>query len=104
MAVATTNWSGQTEYLDDRFFWPIKFDMSEKGQDFFATVPFLNFQISPGQDSVPKVDDVFAAMKSMYENRAEWRERGIAGSKWVHENWTWRKAADDFAFACKSMT
>lgn len=103
MAVATTAWSGQTEYLDDRFFWPIKYNMSKPGQDFFATIPFLNFSITPGQDAVPDVDDIFKAMCDIYENREKWKAKGKAGSEWVAKEWKWGKGADALVQAAKTL-
>lgn len=103
MPVATTSWSGQTEYLNDKYFRPLKYTLSEKGNDFFSTMPFLNFTTSKGRDAIPDVDDIATAMIDFYENRVNWFEKARLGSRWVHDYWSWDIAVDDFINCAKSV-
>lgn len=103
MATIATNWSGATEYLNDTCFRPLKYSLCEPGQDYISTVASTDCTTLPGQDAIPDLDDLKAAMLYFYENREAAAELGRRAHEYIKQEWSWARAADMFVKACKSI-
>lgn len=93
LPTATTNFSGITEYFDERYLTKIQHDMSAPGDDFFSGSPYMDFYVSASQDAVPRVDSIVNIVEDFYHNRQKYFEQAKAGQEWVRKEWTWEKAA-----------
>lgn len=83
----STYFSGVTDYMDARFFLPL------------AWKPVRKFVNEPGNvqwgiDCEPDMGHLKELMIWAYNHRDDVRQMGIAGSKWVHEHWTWDRAVN----------
>src|SRR3990172_6749921 len=96
MAVVATNWSGPTEYLNGRMFWPLDYKLCEPGEDYISKAFLTDCVTDPAQDAIPDVDDLCEAMLHMYESRREAEEMGRLASAHVALDWTWDIAMDKF--------
>lgn len=103
MATAATAWSGSTEYMTNGYFYPIKHDMSELGQDYISTVAFTDCRTEPAQDAIPRIESIKAAMLHFYRCRKDAEAMGREASEFIHKNWTWDRAADIFVDSIKEV-
>lgn len=103
MPTIATNWSGSTEYLDKKYFWPLNYKLSEIGGDYISQSPNVDYRTPPGQDAIPDMDDLKDAMLYFYENRKACAEIGRAASEYVRKHWTWERMADIFVDSCRKV-
>ena len=130
MPSAATNWSGFTDYLnprwfktvkrfapewlqqrkfyqqlDKKYFWPLKYTLSEPGQDYISTsVNVRNIEMPPtAQDAIVDMDDLKDCMRYFYENRQEAAAMGKRAHEYVKAHWGWSRCADMFVDACKKV-
>lgn len=100
MISAATGWGGMNEYLDEKYFEIIDYDLSKKGEDFFSTQKYINFKPQPGVDAIPDVNSIKGLMIDIYENRDKFREKALQAAGYIQEKWTWKNAADIFIKSC----
>lgn len=106
MYTIATNWSGATDYIDAKYFWPLKYKMSEPGQCYINTSPYNDIKLSrpnESQDAIPDIEDLKKAMLFAYENRKEAKRIGAESSRYIEQQWNWTKAADLMAGACHEV-
>lgn len=104
MYTIATNWSGATDYLHPEYFRPLKYTLCEPGESFVETSPYNDIiLVKKGQDALPDIGDLKAAMLWAYENREQAAKIGMAASAWVQKNWNWHIAADEMVKACKRV-
>lgn len=105
MPSVVTNWSGFTDYINPQCFRPLKYRLSEPGQDFISTSPFVKKMRMPpaAQDAIPDIDDLKEAMKFFYENRQAAAAMGQRAHEYVKTNWGWERCTEQFVQACKQV-
>lgn len=97
MATAATNWSGFTDYLNDECFWPLAYELSAEGEDYFNTSLFnSDLKVPPCQDALVSKEEVQRFMLWCYENREAAKEMGKRAHEYVKKNWTWDRSALQF--------
>lgn len=82
-----TNWSGQTEFLNDQTGYPIRVC---KLVPAVAKCPYYEgFRWAE-----PDFDHMAYLMRYVYEHRDEARAKGLAASRGLLQDWSWSKAAE----------
>lgn len=100
MATAATNWSGFKDYLNEEYFWPLAYELSAEGEDYFNTSIFNpDFDVPPCRDALVPKAEVQRFMLWCYEHRGEAKAMGRRAHEYVKKHWTWERAALQFADA-----
>lgn len=106
MYTIATNWSGATDYLRPEYFWPLKYQLSEPGQDYISTSPYNDIRYAtPGkaQDALVDIEDLKQAMLLAYQYRDEAAKIGKASSEYIQREWNWEIASARLVQACKKV-
>ena len=91
LPVITTNWSGQTEYVNEH-----NAVLIDPGELIQADVPLFNANLAQGKWADPSIEDTAEAMLKVFED-ANLRDKiGKQAREDCVSKWTWGHAADDF--------
>lgn len=82
----TTNWSGHTEFCNNDNCYLIN-------NYKLVDAPKQTYEHLIGQWAEPDIEELKHLMRYVYENREAAKQKGLAASKDMRENWTWDKAA-----------
>lgn len=81
-----TNYSGMTDFISSDVCYPLKYTLK-------TVTNRENRDMVGAQQAEPDVDDLKRLIRHCYENQNEALDKGKAASKFVHENFTWKKSA-----------
>lgn len=83
-----TNWSGNTEFMNEKNAYMLKYDKLVKAED-----PIFGQFLEQGKWAEPSKKHLKELMRYVYENQREARKKGQKASKEVRKGWSWEKAA-----------
>lgn len=89
LPVITTNYSGQTEFVNEKNAYLIGI----KGMVDIKDPVFFNPQVYNGQWAEPDFEQFRYLMRYVYEHRDEARKKGELASMDMKKNWAWKKSA-----------
>lgn len=86
MPTIVTDWSGCSEYVDDRYCLPLR-NLSFGTAVYNECTPYS--RIDWGRDARIDMDELREKMRWVYEHRDEAYEMGKRASEYVRTKWTW---------------
>jgi glycosyltransferase involved in cell wall biosynthesis len=92
--VITTFYSGHTEFLEccKDYIADVNFHLEEiKAEDFLRWG--YKFNGDPGKWAIPNIDTISNKMKHVYENKDEWKLKGLNASEKIHNHFNWDNSA-----------
>jgi len=84
--VILTNYSGMTEYIDERYCYPLEIEGVQRAELYNR---IYNADGSWAMISVDKLQD---SMQHIYDNYEEATKRGRLASEYALSDWTWKQA------------
>jgi len=93
LPVIATGWSGPTEYMTDKNSYKLDYELVD--------VPEGNSFWEKSEWAEPSVEHLRSLMREVFDNREEAEKRAKQGMKDMQEKFTWTKAAEKMAKACK---
>lgn len=94
--IISSNYSGMSEYVSKDRAIVLE---NLKEEDIYDPIFFPN-KGEFGTWMSPTVDELAEKMLWCFNNQGKVKEIGLAGEKWMHENYTWDFAADKFIKEC----
>jgi len=84
--VILTNYSGMTEYIDERYCYPLEIEGVQRAE------LYNRIYNADGSWAMISVDKLRDAMQHIYDNYEEATEKGRLASEYALSHWTWKQA------------
>jgi len=88
LPVIATNYSGQTEFMDEKLCFPVDVDHMEVAEE----APFISAR-EGSEWAVPSLESLRKQMRAVYDNQEHAKAVGKRASKHVLEKFSWKESA-----------